>query len=65
MSSEKIYLSKEEQIFLMEMLEIKNPVEAAEKYALMMVEEKTDPIQLQKYLRKTIANFHKLNKGSV
>jgi hypothetical protein len=65
MSSDKIYLSKEEQIFLMEMLELQNPVQAAEKYALLMVEEKADPLQLQKYLRKTIANFHKLNKGSV
>lgn len=48
----------------MEMLEIKNPVEAAEKYALIMVEERADPIQLQKYLKKTIANFMKRNKGS-
>lgn len=57
--SDKIYLSKEEQIFLMEMLELKDPVQAAEKFALLMIEEHADPTQLQKYLRKIIANFHK------
>jgi len=53
-SSDKIYLSKEEQLFLMEMLEIKDPVEAAEELAYIMVEEKTDPTNLQKVIRKAM-----------
>ena len=50
--SEKIYLSKEEQLFLMEMLEIKNPAEAAEAFARLMVQERADPVELKKYLKK-------------
>ena len=52
MSSDRIYLNKEEQIFLMEMLELEDPVSAAEKFAILMVEERADPTELQKYLKK-------------
>jgi len=52
MSSDRIYLSKEEQIFLMEMLEINNPIEAAERFAVLMVNEKADPTKLQEYIKK-------------
>ncbi len=52
MSSDKIYLTREEQVFLMEMLEIKDPIQAAEKFAYIMSEERADPTELQKYVRK-------------
>lgn len=54
MSSDRIYLSKEEQIFLTEMLEIEDINDAVEKFAILMVEERADPTQLHKYLKKII-----------
>lgn len=54
MSSDKIYLSREEQAFLTEMLEIKNTQDAVERFAEMMVEERANPIDLLKYLKKII-----------
>jgi hypothetical protein len=61
MSAGKIFLNQEEQIFLMEFLELKNPKDAAEKFALIMVEERADPTQMKKYLQKIIKN-HKEKK---
>jgi hypothetical protein len=52
MSSEKIYLTKEEQIYLMEMLEVKDPIQAVEKFASLMIEERADPTELKKYLKQ-------------
>lgn len=52
MSSDKIYLTREEQLYLMEMLEVNNPVDAAEKFAVMMAKEGADPMELQAYLKK-------------
>lgn len=52
MSNDKIFLSREEQQFLIDMLEIQDPMEAVEKFAYMMTEEKADPGQLQKYIQK-------------
>ena len=49
---ERIVLSREEQLFLMEMLETDDPMEAVEKFATIMTEEKADPTQLQKYIKK-------------
>ena len=49
---DKIFLTKEEQLFLMEMLETEDPVEAAERFALIMVDERADPTDLQKYIKK-------------
>ncbi|HWY35731.1 MAG TPA: hypothetical protein VNX68_13885 [Nitrosopumilaceae archaeon] len=57
MSNDKIYLSRAEQIFLIEMLEISNPQEAAEKFALLMVEERADPTQLQQYIKKIMSKM--------
>jgi hypothetical protein len=51
-SSEKIYLTKEEQQFLMEMFEVKTATEGAEKFAELMVMERADPLDLTDYLRK-------------
>lgn len=59
MSSDKIYLSKEEQLFLMAMLEINDPVEAAEKYALIIIEQQGDPTKLQEYLKKAMIAWDK------
>lgn len=50
--SSKIYLNREEQIFLMEFLELDDPVMAAEKFAMLMVEERADPTELKKYIIK-------------
>ena len=50
--SEKIYLNKEEQIFLMEMLEFDNPEEAVGKFIELMVKEKADPGDIRNYIRK-------------
>ena len=41
----------------MEMLEINNPQEAAEKFALLLVEERVDPTQLQMYLKKIMSKM--------
>jgi hypothetical protein len=56
-SSERIYFSKEEQIFLMEMFETEDLEFAAERFALLMVEERADPTQIQKYLLKIIKKW--------
>lgn len=59
MSSDKIYLSKEEQIFLMEVLEVNSAQEAAEAFALIMVEERADPIDLQIFIKKIMPRYEK------
>jgi len=58
-SSERIYLSPEEQLFLMEMFEISDPVTACEQFALLMVEEKADPIELSAYIKKVMKKWKK------
>lgn len=52
MSSDRIYLSREEQIWLMDMLGIDNPTEAVERFATIMVEERLDPENLHECLKK-------------
>lgn len=59
--SEKIYLTKPQQNFLKEMLEIEDIKEAAQYFALMMVEEKADPTQLQKYVERIMQKMEKNN----
>lgn len=54
MSSDKIYLSVEEQIYLMEMLEINDANRAVEKFATILTEERADPTQMKKYLSKIL-----------
>jgi hypothetical protein len=56
-SSDRVYLNKEEQIFLTEMLEIEDLNRAVEVYALMMVDSRADPKDLQLYLKKTIKAY--------
>jgi hypothetical protein len=51
-SSDKIYLNREQQIFLTEMFEINDPSLAAEKFAIMMVEERANPGDLLEYIKK-------------
>lgn len=64
MSSDKIYLNKEEQAFLIKMLEIDNVEEAVEGFAILMLDERADPIDLHKYLKKTIKKYkEKYPKG--
>lgn len=61
MSSEKIYLTREEQLFLMEMFEVKSPTEGVEKFAELMVMEKADPLELTDYLKKCIKKWMEMN----
>lgn len=53
----KIYLSGEEQEFLMDMLEISEPRKAAERFAEIITEERGDPGELKTYLKKIIAKW--------
>lgn len=57
MSSDKIFLNKEEQVFLMEMFEIKDPSVAAERFATMLVEERANPSDLKKYLVRIMKKY--------
>jgi len=64
MSSDRIYLSKDEQNFLMDMLEVSTPMEAAEKFAVMMSREGADPTEMQAYTKKIMKAFEeKVKKG--
>lgn len=55
----KIYLSREEQIFLMEMLECKNPEMAVEEFALLMRSENADINKIEEYVKKIVKNMKK------
>lgn len=54
MSAAKIYLTTEEQIYLMEMLELNDPRDAAEKFVKILIEERVDPQQMNKFLKAII-----------
>lgn len=60
MSGDKIYFTKKEQIFLMEMLEQKDIHEAIEKFTEILVEEKANPNKLKEYLTKIIQKHAEL-----
>jgi hypothetical protein len=62
-SDSRVYLSVEEQVFLMEWLEINDPIQAVERFAVLMVKEKVDPTQLQDYLKKVMAKVEKMAKA--
>ena len=55
--SDKIYLSREEQIFLMEMTELETTEDAVDKFVTLMILEKADPIDLKKYLKKIMGKM--------
>jgi hypothetical protein len=59
MSADKIYLSKEQQIFLKDMLEIEDLNVAAETYAFMLANMGADPGELKFYLEKTMIAWAK------
>jgi hypothetical protein len=50
MSSEKIYLTAEEQNFLMEMFEMDNPTVAFEKFISILTEERAKVEECKEYL---------------
>lgn len=62
MSSDKFFLSKEEQYFLMEMLELSDVQDAFDRFTEILIEEKCDPQKVDKYIKKILEN-HKKNKG--
>jgi len=51
-SSDRVYLTREEQIYLMEMFETDNVEKAAEKFIEMMISEGANPNDFNKYLKK-------------
>ena len=57
MSYDKVFLTSEEQLFLMEMLELDDPTKAAEKFVAIMVEERANPQQMKKYIVKILKGF--------
>ena len=59
MNSSKIYLSREEQVFLMEMLEKDDPIVATEKFAELMVEQGASPLEIERYLKRIMMEFDK------
>lgn len=59
MSSDKFYLTKDEQIFLMEWLEIDDPEEAVTKFASLMMEEGVRIDHLQESLKKVMKRVNK------
>lgn len=60
--SDNVYLSREEQIFLMEMLELDDPVKALERFATIMVEEKASTSELEKYLKRIMNRVDEKNR---
>lgn len=61
MSSDRIYLSAEEQNFLMHVFEINDPQDALEKFVSILVEERAKPEELKEYLATLMARAK--NKG--
>jgi len=59
MSDDKIYLSREEQLFLMDMFETKTPMEAVETFATFLAKEGADPAKLEEYVKKILVNWKK------
>jgi hypothetical protein len=55
----KIYLSKDEQIFLMEWLDVEDPIAAADKFASLLAEERSDPLKMQQYIQKIMKRIKK------
>jgi hypothetical protein len=62
MSSDKFFLSKEEQYFLMEILELSDVQDAFDRFTEILIEEKCDPQKVDKYIKKILENYKK-NKG--
>ncbi len=56
-SDGKVYLTREEQIFLMEMLEVDDPSKAIEEFAMLLRDEKADPSKLEDYIKKILKNM--------
>lgn len=54
MSSDRVYLTREEQIFLMEMFETDNIERAAERFIELMISEGANPNDFNKYLKKIV-----------
>lgn len=53
-SNGMIRLSKEQQTFLMEMLEMDDIMDAVEKFAVIMADERVDPSEMPEYLKTII-----------
>lgn len=59
MSSEKFYLTKDEQIFLMDWLEIEDPEQAVTKFAELMSKESVKIDHFQECLVKVMKKVNK------
>ena len=53
--SERIYLTKQMQIFLMDWMECDNPSTAAEEFAQLMILEGANPVDLTEYVKKIMS----------
>jgi hypothetical protein len=62
-NSSRFFLSKEEQYFLMEVLEIRDVQKAFDRFAEMLVEERCNPQQIDKYIKR-IHEAYKKKKDS-
>lgn len=51
-NNSKVYLNREEQLYLMEMLEISNPEMAVLKFSEILASEGVDSSKLSTYLKK-------------
>jgi hypothetical protein len=56
---DKIYLTRDEQKFLLNMLELKDINVAVDEFAIMMAQQGADPIDLQSYLKKIMLAWEK------
>ena len=56
---DKIYLTRDEQRFLLDMLELKDINVAVDEFAIMMAKQGADPLDLQTYLKKIMLAWDK------
>lgn len=59
MSSDKFFLSKEEQYFLMEILEMSDVQDAFDRFTEILVEERCDPQRADMYVKRILEEYKK------
>ena len=62
MSTDRFTLSKEEQCFLMEVLEMSDVQEAFDRFEEILIEERCDPHQADKYIKRILEAYKKKGK---
>lgn len=64
MSSDKFMLNKEEQYFIMEILEISDVQDAFDRFTEILIEEGGNPHNVDKYIKRILVAY-KEKKGKV